>query len=66
MFQVGGDSWKAWNGALKPALVDSQVREGEDRGLWRFPPASGIGRARGTALATLTLEVYYRYSKVFK
>lgn len=58
MFQYDGPSaggtgacWKTWNLALKDALIKSQAKEG-----------SWAGDVETTALAQLTLEVYYRYA----
>jgi hypothetical protein len=67
MFQVGGDPWKRWNRALRDPLIALQVQgEGCDRGSW--PPSDpwGIkgGRIYSTALAVLTLEVYYRFQRI--
>jgi hypothetical protein len=66
MFQKGGDHWKAWNEAVKPALCDSQVRGGADDGSWNPSAATGSDESRvmTTALAVLCLEVYYRYAKL--
>jgi hypothetical protein len=64
LFQIGGPSWAAWNERLRPALIEQQRRRGAERGSWD-PPDSGFdsvgGRVYTTAMATLTLEVYYRY-----
>jgi len=60
MFLKGGEAWKTWNQHMKQVLLNSyeKQRQGElvvDR--W-----SGYGgRIYTTALALLTLEVYYRY-----
>ena len=69
MFQVGGDHWKKWNEAMKTALVDTQ-RTGTDgpSGSWDPIDAWGApgGRVYATAINVLSLEIYYRYGKVFK
>jgi hypothetical protein len=67
-FQVGGESWKAWNAAVKPALVDHQEKEGCAKG--SFPPV-GVwcregGRVYSTAISALTLETYYRSGRIFE
>jgi hypothetical protein len=65
MFQAGGQPWKRWNDVVRDALVDRQcdADEGCRRGSWdpvgRWSPEGG--RVYSTALAVLTLEVYYRY-----
>ncbi len=64
LFRVGGDRWKAWNGALKTALVGNQrVDRADDRfGSWDpvDPWSKEGGRVCATALNALTLETYYR------
>jgi hypothetical protein len=67
MFQVGGEPWKRWNDAVREHVIRLQVGgDGCDRGSW--PPAdqwsSRGGRIYSTALAVLTLEVYYRFQRV--
>jgi len=77
MFQYGGKEWKKWNKEMKPALVKSQIKGGCANGSW--PCANGQeipgyaqkfdgygGKVYTTALAILTLEVYYRYSPLFR
>jgi hypothetical protein len=65
MFQHQGEEWRAWNEALKPLLLESQVTEGPAAGIWEIPVgdrwANVGGRVYQTAICTLTLEVYYRY-----
>jgi hypothetical protein len=72
-FQAGGDTWKKWNTKMKDALVPHQIKGGvldgspQDRdGSWDPDDVWGAwgGRVYSTALATLSLEVYYRYVKM--
>jgi hypothetical protein len=67
MFQVGGEPWKRWNAAVRDRVTALQLQgEGCDRGSWPpndFYSAKG-GRIYSTALAVLTLEVYYRFQRV--
>jgi hypothetical protein len=68
MFQVGGEPWQRWNGVVRDHVASSQVQgEGCDRGSWS-PDADVYGPEGGriytTALAVLTLEVYYRFQRV--
>lgn len=64
MFQAGGDPWERWNRCVRDAVVGLQRDRGCQRGSW--DPNSKWGRWGGriytTALAVLTLEVYYRYA----
>jgi hypothetical protein len=68
IFQLGGDRWKAWDAAMKLALVDHQRMEADrdERGSWDpvGVGAKDLGRVGATALACLDLEVYYRYGRV--
>ena len=72
-FQIGGQSWKEWNEAMKPMLLDHQRKGGPmdgsaqdvdgswdaDKGCWE------CGRLFSTALGALSLEVYYRYLPMY-
>jgi hypothetical protein len=67
MYQMGGKHWKDWNQELKPAVLDSQRKEGGDyKGSWDpvGPWGHSGGRVYSTALMVLCLEVYFRYSRV--
>ncbi|MEK7270291.1 MAG: hypothetical protein AAB215_05025 [Planctomycetota bacterium] len=69
MFQMGGDYWKAWNANLRDPLVAAQIRGGPDDGSW--DPGGDLwgaagGRIYSTALAVMTLEVYYRHLPIYK
>jgi hypothetical protein len=68
MFQVGGEPWGRWERGLEAALLKTQRRGGDEEGSWDPCDAWGHagGRVYATALNVLTLEVYYRYSKVLK
>jgi hypothetical protein len=66
MFQAGGASWERWNTVVRPRVVSLQVvKDGCEHGSWTpFTPHDlAGGRIYTTALAVLTLEVYYRFSK---
>ncbi len=67
MFQLEGDAWKRWNAKMLPMLVQHQnLTPGELLGSWDPTPATHFcqmgGRVYSTAMAVLTLEVYYRYA----
>ena len=61
----GGVEWDRWNGRLRDDLIGWQGVEGDDKGSWaprdRDDYSKAGGRLLTTCLATLTLEVYYRY-----
>ncbi|TWT47179.1 hypothetical protein [Botrimarina hoheduenensis] len=56
-------AWSAWNAGMKQELVPRQVVDGPNLGSWRPDTLWGGygGRVYTTALATMCLEVYYRY-----
>ena len=57
-------AWDKWNTHCRDTLIAMQSREGANNGSWFDPKwgtRAGSGRVYSTALATLTLEVYYRY-----
>ena len=63
-FHVGAPQWESWNLQVQAALVPLQRREaGPLDGSWDPDPVWGGhgGRVYATALAALTLEVYYRH-----
>jgi hypothetical protein len=70
MFQIGGDHWKKWNDAMKSAVVDSQRNETgrDEKGSWDAvgPWAPEGGRVYATSVMCLSLEVYYRYGRLFE
>lgn len=61
----GGAEWDRWNGRLRDDLISWQGVEGDEKGSWAPRDRDDYSRAGGrlltTCLATLTLEVYYRY-----
>ncbi len=66
----GGQEWREWNLAMRDFLVESQEKTGPPKGSWHFNPdgqyqAPG-GRLYTTALACMTLEVYYRYLPLYQ
>jgi hypothetical protein len=66
MYQRGGADWKTWNEVLRELLVGTQVKFGAVAGSWepRDPWGGYGGRLYSTALATLCLEVPYRFSPI--
>jgi hypothetical protein len=63
MMQARNDDWKRWNTRSREALIALQNKGGPTDGAWDTDPkyADRGGRVYTTAIATLTLEVYYRY-----
>lgn len=64
MHQNQGQPWEKWNERVQPILLGNQVRNnGRNDGSWDPVGQWGphAGRPVITALATLSLEVYYRY-----
>jgi hypothetical protein len=79
MFFYGGEAWKDWNegplkdgkrtGGMRDWLIKTQAKEGKDAGSWEPCPGSigpNCGRVGTTAMAVLTLEVYYRHLPLYK
>src|SRR5690606_2058397 len=64
----GGAEWRDWNKELSEILVASQIRSGHASGSWdpNSPHGPQGGRLYMTALATCTLEVYYRHAPLFR
>lgn len=68
MYQLQDARWQQWNHALQTVLIRRQVRQKgplagswDPNGLWD----SYGGRVYSTALATLSLEVYYRFLPLY-
>ncbi|HEV8605203.1 MAG TPA: hypothetical protein VGQ99_07550 [Tepidisphaeraceae bacterium] len=67
LMQTQNDTWKTWNTAMTQHLLSLQRGDGHANGSWdsdglRDDPG---GRIFSTAMATLTLEVYYRYLPMY-
>ncbi|QDS98119.1 hypothetical protein HG15A2_13910 [Adhaeretor mobilis] len=65
---AGGAGWQRWNPRMREYLVKSQATEGHERGSWYFaePHSAQGGRLYTTAMAIMTLEVYYRYMPLYR
>jgi len=61
------DGWEYWNEAVRERLIGTQAKRGHETGSWHFKHRHGDvgGRLYTTAMAVMTLEVYYRYSPLF-
>jgi len=68
MYQHGGQPWTRWNGRIRDRVVKLQRSTGHQSGSWD-PDDSMYGAKGGriycTTLAALTLEVYYRYLRLY-
>ena len=63
--RAGGEPWNQWNAIVRDLVVGLQEKKGCARGSW--DPTITLhgmvgGRVYTTALAVLTLEVYYRFA----
>jgi hypothetical protein len=66
MHHYRGSSWVKWNAWMRDYLVKTQSRQGSETGSWKLSGShDDAGRLYCTALATMTLEVYYRYSPIY-
>ena len=69
MYQHGGEAWTTWNAHVRDDVVRRQRAQGHMAGSWDpddSPYGAKGGRIYGTALATLTLEVYYRFLRLYE
>lgn len=68
LYQMGGTHWKQWSKQLTPAVVKSQRQDGNYLGSWDPAGVWGEdgGRVYSTALMVLTLQAYYRYSRLVR
>ena len=69
MKHYGGDQWTNWNNQMRDYLIETQGKKGNVKGSW-YLAADHAGKKGGrlysTALATMTLEVYYRFLPIYK
>jgi hypothetical protein len=67
-YQHGGEPWSRWNAKIRDRIVGLQCTSGHQSGSWE-PDGSLYGKKGGriycTALAALSLEVYYRYLRLY-
>jgi len=68
LYQMQDESWHRWNAALRQTLVTTQRKDRPYDGSWDPNCLWGGygGRVYTTALATLCLEVYYRYLPILQ
>jgi hypothetical protein len=67
LYQHQGEIWEEWNKRMKEIVPPLQVKTGADAGSWDPSGQHGkeMGRAVTTGMATLSLEVYYRYLPMY-
>jgi hypothetical protein len=67
MYNLQSYHWERWNYALQKALLASQQKKGPLAGSWDPDTVWGGygGRVYSTALAALSLEVYYRFLPLY-
>jgi hypothetical protein len=67
LLQMNHPAWPRWNRRNRDQLVALQARIGHESGSWfcNDPDTSPGGRLAHTALAVLTLEVYYRLLPIY-
>jgi len=64
----GGPEWEQWNPKMRDYLVATQSNQAHEAGSWYFSGGHGEagGRLYNTAMAVMTLEVYYRYMPLYR
>ncbi|MBK8978871.1 MAG: terpene cyclase/mutase family protein [Planctomycetes bacterium] len=68
LYQYGHDAWRSWERSLNTAVVQTQRQDGNFKGSWDPAGVWGQdgGRVYSTALLVLTLEAYYRYTRLVR
>ena len=66
--QYGGKEWETWNVKMRDQLLATQVTSGHAAGSWYWDDGHSTdagGRFYTTCMATMILEVYYRYMPLY-
>ena len=66
--QVGGKEWESWNVRMRDQLLSTQTTSGHASGSWYWDDGHSTdsgGRFYTTCMATMILEVYYRYMPLY-
>jgi hypothetical protein len=65
-----GEEWRTWNEKMRDFLVQSQAKDGANKGSWDFGKgdhgSDRGGRIYCTSMACMTLEVYYRHLPIYR
>jgi hypothetical protein len=68
MKQHGGKEWDTWNEKMRDKLLGMQSQTGKSAGSWFWEDGHSTdqgGRFYTTCMATMILEVYYRYLPIY-
>lgn len=67
-YQTGGRTWAQWSAAIQTGLLPQQRDDGSFAGSWDplGPRGRRLGRVGSTALMTLTLQTYHRYTRMVR
>ena len=66
--QYGGKEWESWNVRMRDQLLATQSTTGHSAGSWFWEDghsSKSAGRHYTTCMATMMLEVYYRYMPLY-
>jgi hypothetical protein len=68
IYQIGGRHWQEWSRHIEAAVVEPQRQDGNFAGSWDPIGVWGEvgGRVFSTAMLTLTLQSYYRYTRLVR
>jgi hypothetical protein len=68
LMQADHPVWPRWNAANRDQIIRQQATHGHEAGSWFFadPDSAPGGRLAHTALAILSLEVYYRLLPIYQ
>ena len=66
-----GPLWEKWNDVMRDQLVNTQAKNGHEKGSWHMGKGGDHGSKSGgrlycTSMATMILEVYYRHLPIFQ
>ena len=65
LYVAGGKHWQTWQAKLKPLTSITEMDADSDH-FGSVEPAGGQGRTSTTALRFLTMQSYYRYSRLIR
>lgn len=67
-YQLGGRHWKTWSNRLTDTMLETQRTGDHTGGSWDPQGKDGMrgGRVYMTTLCVLSLEVYYRYTRLIR